>query len=122
MHQLAVTSCQPLSFLHQFDSLGNSRSHPEWLGRHALAPSVAGEIVFQTARCTLRMERRTLTVTGMSCSGCEQNVENALRTLDGVSRAEADHESDAVEVVVGGDTSSGDIATAIRDAGYDVGS
>lgn len=26
----------------------------------------------------IHMERKTVSVTGMSCNGCEQNVENAL--------------------------------------------
>ncbi|USZ78491.1 cation transporter (plasmid) [Halorussus vallis] len=36
------------------------------------------------------MERKTIAVTGMSCNGCEQNVENALKTIEGVTRVEAD--------------------------------
>jgi len=30
------------------------------------------------------MERKTISVIGMSCNGCEENVENALQSLDGV--------------------------------------
>ena len=66
------------------------------------------------------MERKTIVVTGMSCNGCEQNVENALKTIDGVTRVEADHEGETVEVVVDEDTADDDLTTAIRDAGYDV--
>jgi copper chaperone len=66
------------------------------------------------------MERKTLAVTGMSCNGCEQNVENALRSLDGVSRVEADHGADTVDVVVDDDVSDTDLTTAIEGAGYDV--
>ncbi|QLG63682.1 heavy-metal-associated domain-containing protein [Halorarum salinum] len=65
------------------------------------------------------MERRTIAVTGMSCNGCERNVENALKTVEGVTRVEADREGDAVEVVVDEDTVD-DLTVAIRDAGYDV--
>lgn len=64
-------------------------------------------------------ERRTVDVTGMSCNGCEQNVEDALEALDGVTRVEADHESDAVEVVADDDVSNDDISNAVRDAGYE---
>ena len=66
------------------------------------------------------MERETLSVTGMSCNGCEQNVEGALQRLDGVSRVEADHGADTVEVVAGDSVSADDLAAAIEDAGYDV--
>ncbi|PSQ55307.1 heavy metal transporter [Halobacteriales archaeon SW_8_68_21] len=66
------------------------------------------------------MKRRTLAVTGMSCNGCEQNVENALQSLDGVSRAEADHEADTVGVVVDDAVTDDDLTTAIEGAGYDI--
>ena len=65
------------------------------------------------------MERKTLSVTGMSCNGCEQNVENALQGLDGVSRVEADHEADTVNVVVDDAVTDDDLTTAIEGAGYD---
>jgi copper chaperone len=66
------------------------------------------------------MERRTVNATGMSCPGCEQNVESALRNLEGVNRVEADHEGETVEVVVEDDVSRDDVAAAIEDAGYEV--
>ncbi|ELZ21150.1 hypothetical protein C475_19378 [Halosimplex carlsbadense 2-9-1] len=56
----------------------------------------------------------------MSCNGCEQNVETALRTLDGVNRVEADNEADTVEVVLEDRVSDGDVNAAIEQAGYDV--
>lgn len=66
------------------------------------------------------MGRKTLSVTGMSCTGCEQNVEEALTKLGGVNRVEADHEGDAVEVVVEDAVADDDIRDAIEQAGYDV--
>lgn len=66
------------------------------------------------------MKRETLSVTGMSCTGCEQTVENALRTLDGVTRIEANHEGDTIEVVVEDDVADEDLHAAIEDAGYEV--
>jgi copper chaperone len=65
------------------------------------------------------MERTTIAVTGMSCTGCEQNVETALQNLDGVSRVDADHEADTVNVVLEDDVSD-DVSSAIEEAGYDV--
>ncbi|WP_276299911.1 heavy-metal-associated domain-containing protein [Halorussus lipolyticus] len=59
---------------------------------------------------------KEITVEGMSCGGCEENVENALRDLPGVEDAEADNESDSVTVE--GDASEEDIVTTIEDAGY----
>ncbi|MFB6192391.1 MAG: heavy-metal-associated domain-containing protein [Haloarculaceae archaeon] len=66
------------------------------------------------------MNRKTLSVTGMSCTGCERNVENALKRLDGVARVEADHAGNTVEVVVGEGADDEDIHAAIEHAGYDV--
>lgn len=66
------------------------------------------------------MNRKTITVTGMSCNGCEQNVENALKNVEGVTRVEADHEGDTLEIVVGDDVTDDDVHAAIENAGYDV--
>ncbi|GAB7020030.1 cation transporter [Halostagnicola sp. A-GB9-2] len=67
------------------------------------------------------MEQTTLEVTGMSCTGCEQNVVEALEGLDGVSEATADHESDEVRVEHNpalADAAS--IGGAVEQAGYTV--
>lgn len=56
----------------------------------------------------------------MSCTGCEQNVENALKNLDSVTRVEANHEGDTVEIVVEDDVEDDDLHAAIQRAGYDV--
>ena len=66
------------------------------------------------------MKRETISVSGMSCSGCEQNVESALQNLNGVNRVEADREGDTVEVVVDDGVADDDIHAAIEQAGYDV--
>jgi copper chaperone len=66
------------------------------------------------------MERKTISVTGMSCDGCEQNVTNALKNLDDVNRVEADHEADTVEVVADDSVTDDDIHAAIEQAGYEV--
>ena len=68
----------------------------------------------------VRMERDTISISGMSCNGCEQNVESALQKLDGVNRVEADHGGDTVEVVVNDDVTDDDVHAAIEQAGYDV--
>jgi len=66
------------------------------------------------------MERKTISVTGMSCNGCEQNVKNALQNLKGVNRVEADHEANTIELVAEDDVADDDIEAAIENAGYDV--
>ena len=66
------------------------------------------------------MKRETLSVTGMSCSGCERNVENALKNLGSVTRVEADHEDATVEIVAEDDVEDDELYGAIEQAGYDV--
>lgn len=56
----------------------------------------------------------------MSCTGCEQNVENALQNLKGVRRVEADHGNGSVEVVVDDEVADDDLHAAVEQAGYDV--
>ncbi|MFC7137430.1 heavy-metal-associated domain-containing protein [Halobaculum litoreum] len=53
----------------------------------------------------------TLTVTGMTCGGCEQNVVDALEALDGVERVTADHEANVVTVE--GDADPLDLIAAV---------
>lgn len=66
------------------------------------------------------VKRETIAVTGMSCNGCEQNVESALRNIGGVNRVEADHEGGTVDVVVDDDVADDEIQAAIERAGYDI--
>lgn len=63
------------------------------------------------------MERTTIDVEGMSCTGCESRVENALSQTSSVKRVDADHTEGTVEVVA---ESEDDVRQAIQDAGYDV--
>lgn len=69
----------------------------------------------------MHMKRKTISVTGMSCNGCEQNVETALRNVEDVRRIDADHEADTVDVVLEDGVSEDDVNTAIQQAGYNVG-
>jgi copper chaperone CopZ len=59
-----------------------------------------------------------LTVTDMSCTGCEGAVEDALADVRGVESAAADHETD--RVTIEGDADPEALVEAIEDAGYTV--
>jgi copper chaperone len=74
---------------------------------------------FASGTPTWGMNRHTLSVVGMACDGCEQNVERALQKLEGVASVTADHEADSVEVLVSDDTADEELTRAIREAGYD---
>lgn len=62
-----------------------------------------------------------LNVKGMSCGHCEMAVNKALKALDGVSDASADHQSGKVTVEVEGAPPSREaMAEAVKKAGYEV--
>jgi copper chaperone CopZ len=65
------------------------------------------------------MEQLILTVTGMTCGGCENAVKRAVSRLDGVTDVTASHTDN--RVVVDYDRAKLDramVAEAIRKAGY----
>lgn len=67
-------------------------------------------------------EELTLTVTGMTCGGCENAVTRAVSGLNGVSKVAASHRDNRVTLSF--DPSLVDraaIAKRIQDAGYTVG-
>lgn len=59
-----------------------------------------------------------LIVEGMNCEGCEQAVEDSLKSVTGVESATVDNESN--NVIVEGDADTDTLVTAIEDAGYSV--
>ncbi|MFD1642184.1 heavy-metal-associated domain-containing protein [Halohasta litorea] len=61
---------------------------------------------------------QTLAVSGMSCTGCESNVESAVSELPGCTGVEADHE--AGTVTVDGEVDEAALREAIEDSGYEL--
>ena len=59
----------------------------------------------------------TFNVEGMSCGGCETNVTDAILDVEGVTSANADHESGTATIE--GDVDIDAVFEAVRDAGYD---
>jgi copper chaperone len=63
----------------------------------------------------------TLSVQGMSCAGCENNLHFALSSLAGVEHVRADHQAAHVEVVYDpAQTDDTALRSAIEDMGYHV--
>lgn len=56
-------------------------------------------------------------VTGMSCTGCAEAVEDALDSTSGVTTVEVD--LDENRATVGGDADPADLVAAIEAAGYE---
>lgn len=66
------------------------------------------------------MERRSYTIEGMSCTGCEENVEESVGNVPGVTGAEADHESGTLTVESEDNVREDQVTDAVEDAGYRV--
>ena len=58
----------------------------------------------------------TISVEGMSCEHCEQTVDEALRSVDGVTDATVDREAERASVE--GDADPDELVRAVEDAGY----
>ncbi len=65
------------------------------------------------------MEKYKLKVGGMSCSGCEENVENAVSKVEGVLDIDADHKNNKVDITTESENID-KVEKAIYNAGYDV--
>lgn len=66
-------------------------------------------------------ESVSLTVIGMKCGGCETNVTNKLKAIDGVLSVQASSQDKAVNVEFDAEKTSLDVITeAIIDAGFTV--
>lgn len=67
------------------------------------------------------MQTETFKVTGMTCKGCISNVEQALNTIAGVQEVEVSLQNSKVSARYDElQTSSNQMKSAIKDAGYDV--
>lgn len=66
-------------------------------------------------------ETIVLTVTGMKCGGCETNISDKLKTLDGILSVSASHKDNKVEVEFDpSQTGIDEIEDTIIDAGFSV--
>lgn len=66
------------------------------------------------------MKEIILKVNGMMCSGCENRVQNALKTIKGVKDVKASHEEKAVKIALKQEVEEQLIKDKIIDLGYEV--
>jgi copper chaperone len=65
--------------------------------------------------------RITVPVDGMSCTGCENNIQFALTSLRGVGTVDADHKAKTVQVDYDPEAvTAATLRQAIQDMGYEV--
>jgi copper chaperone CopZ len=69
-----------------------------------------------------KKKKETVTVTGMSCSHCEQTVEKGVSLIAGVAKVKANAEGNSVAVFYKGDAPDMNAVKAkIVDLGFEVG-
>ena len=65
------------------------------------------------------IQKVTLDVQGMTCTGCEYNVESALKQIDGVAKVKADFASHSAVVEFDPETATVDkMVEAVNKVGY----
>ena len=66
------------------------------------------------------MDTITLKVEGMMCNGCENRVQNALSSINGVKQVKANHVDGTVTVTLEKEIDKNTIKEKIEDIGYEV--
>ena len=67
------------------------------------------------------MSKTIFRVSGMSCGGCSASIGRALSRLDGIEKAEADHEEGTADVIFNEkEISKNKIIETIENLGYKV--
>jgi copper chaperone len=66
------------------------------------------------------MQRIELEVEGMHCGNCEQTIQRAVGSLQGVSTVKADHQARQVIIEGTSPIDAGSVRAAIAEAGFTV--
>lgn len=66
------------------------------------------------------MNNFEIKVKGMVCSGCEARVKNAVSTINGVEKVEANHETGIVNVTASEGVTQRVVEEKIEDIGFEV--
>ena len=66
------------------------------------------------------MKETTIKVEGMVCNGCENRVQNALKTIDGVENVVANHNTGIVTITSNNEVAESVLKEKIEDIGFKV--
>ena len=66
------------------------------------------------------MKETIINVKGMVCNGCENRVQNALKTIEGVENVVADHTKGIVTVTSKSEVEESVLKDKINDIGFEV--
>ena len=71
-------------------------------------------------RKVFNMNELIFNIEGMMCNGCENRVQNALQTIEGVKKVVANHVDGTVTVTLNNDIDESIIKEKLEDLGYEV--
>ncbi len=66
------------------------------------------------------MKEKIIKVEGMVCTGCENRIQNALKTIKGIENVIADHINGTVVITTNNEISENVIKEKIEDIGFKV--
>ena len=66
------------------------------------------------------MKETIIKVEGMVCNGCENRVQNALKTIDGIENVVADHNKGTVTITTNSSVDEKTMKEKIEDIGFEV--
>ena len=66
------------------------------------------------------MKEYNMKIEGMMCAGCENRVQNALKTIEGVEEVVANHTDGSVKVTAKETVTEESIKEKIEDIGYTI--
>lgn len=66
------------------------------------------------------MKEVILKVEGMMCGGCENRVQNSLKTIEGINEVIASHEEGTVKVTMNENVNLDEVKERIEDLGFNV--
>ena len=66
------------------------------------------------------IKETTIKVNGMVCEGCENRVQNALKTIEGIENVVANHNNGTVTIVPTGCFDKKEVQEKIEDIGFEV--
>ena len=66
------------------------------------------------------MKKTTIKVDGMVCGGCEKRVKNALESIEGIKKVDANHKKGIVTISLTDEIETKIIEEKIEDLGFEV--
>lgn len=83
------------------------------------AEAVPEEVYAEEIKPEENTKHLQIMVEGMMCEHCEKHVSTALKGIEGISEAKADHSTGIVDVTYTGAVNEEGMAAAVKDAGYE---